>query len=133
MRSVTTRLLLVRHARPAVPWDSHPDSGLDATGRAQADALATDLGAGPARPLVVSPLRRTRETAAPLAALWGVEPDVRSAVGEIPAPTGANLEKNILEMARRYTESIESYVKAYPDQWVWMHDRWRTRPPGEAS
>jgi Kdo2-lipid IVA lauroyltransferase/acyltransferase len=52
---------------------------------------------------------------------------------EIPAPTGAHPEKNILEMTRRYTESIESYVKAYPDQWVWMHDRWRTRPPDEAS
>jgi KDO2-lipid IV(A) lauroyltransferase len=52
---------------------------------------------------------------------------------QIPAPSGADAEKNILEMTRRYTESIESYVKAYPDQWVWMHDRWRTRPPDEKS
>ncbi len=50
----------------------------------------------------------------------------------IPEPTGADAEKNILEMTRRYTESIESYVKAYPDQWVWMHNRWRTRPEDEA-
>ena len=52
---------------------------------------------------------------------------------QIPPPIGADAEKNILEMTRRYTESIESYVKAYPDQWVWMHDRWRTRPKDEVS
>ncbi len=85
--AVTARLLLVRHARPTANWDSHPDSGLDPTGRSQAEALAADLGEGPPRPLVVSPLRRTRETAAPLAARWGIEPDVRPEVGEIPSPT----------------------------------------------
>jgi KDO2-lipid IV(A) lauroyltransferase len=34
-----------------------------------------------------------------------------------------------LETVRRYTEVIETYVKAYPDQWMWMHERWKTRPP----
>jgi KDO2-lipid IV(A) lauroyltransferase len=48
------------------------------------------------------------------------------------APTG-NPEKDVLEMVRRYTESVESYVKAYPDQWMWMHERWKTRPPGESK
>jgi KDO2-lipid IV(A) lauroyltransferase len=47
-------------------------------------------------------------------------------------PTG-DLEKDVLEITRRYTEVIESYVRAYPEQWVWMHERWRTRPPEEAS
>ena len=49
---------------------------------AVADALAA---AGPC-PIVVSPLRRTRETAAPLAVRWGVEPVVEPGVGELAAP-----------------------------------------------
>jgi KDO2-lipid IV(A) lauroyltransferase len=50
---------------------------------------------------------------------------------EIPLPSGADMEKKVLETVRRYTEVIESFVRAYPDQWVWMHERWRTRPEGE--
>ena len=42
-------------------------------------------------------------------------------------------EKDILETTRRYTEAVEAYVKAYPDQWMWMHERWKTRPPGEGA
>ncbi len=28
---------------------------------------------------------------------------------------------------------LESVVREYPDQWLWIHRRWKTRPPGEAS
>ena len=83
---MSKRLLLVRHARPTANWNDHPDSGLDATGREQAAALAADLGPTGPRPLVSSPLLRTRETAAPLAARWGIEPEIRADVGEIPSP-----------------------------------------------
>lgn len=31
----------------------------------------------------------------------------------------------------RFTAVIEGYVRRYPDQWLWMHRRWKTRPPGE--
>jgi KDO2-lipid IV(A) lauroyltransferase len=31
----------------------------------------------------------------------------------------------------RFTEAIESYVRRFPDQWLWIHKRWKTRPPGE--
>lgn len=27
---------------------------------------------------------------------------------------------------------VESIVREYPDQWLWIHRRWKTRPPGEA-
>ena len=83
----TRRLLLVRHARPEANWSEHPDSGLDAVGRSQAAALADDLAPTGPRPLVCSPTLRTRETAAPLAARWNVEPEVDPAIGEIPSPT----------------------------------------------
>src|SRR5579872_3292753 len=30
-----------------------------------------------------------------------------------------------------FTKVIESYVRRYPDQWLWVHRRWKTRPEGE--
>jgi KDO2-lipid IV(A) lauroyltransferase len=31
----------------------------------------------------------------------------------------------------RFTAVIEEYVRKYPDQWLWVHKRWKTRPPGD--
>lgn len=36
-------------------------------------------------------------------------------------------EKDILENMARLTRVIESYVRRYPDQWAWLHRRWRDR------
>jgi broad specificity phosphatase PhoE len=81
------RLHLVRHGRAAAGWDADPDPGLDELGRAQAEEAARRLaGLGPL-PILCSPLRRTRETAAPLAVRWGVQPRLDARVGEIPSPT----------------------------------------------
>lgn len=27
---------------------------------------------------------------------------------------------------------LESVIREYPDQWLWIHRRWKTRPPGQA-
>lgn len=32
---------------------------------------------------------------------------------------------------RRIHAQLESVIRTYPDQWLWMHRRWKTRPPGE--
>src|ERR671917_1304276 len=31
----------------------------------------------------------------------------------------------------RFTAAIEEQVRRFPDQWLWIHKRWKTRPPGE--
>jgi broad specificity phosphatase PhoE len=88
------RVYMIRHGRPAAVWgdEGAADPGLDAEGRAQAEAAADALLALPAeerpRLVVSSPLRRCRETAAPLAARLGVEVLIEPAVAEIPTPQG---------------------------------------------
>jgi KDO2-lipid IV(A) lauroyltransferase len=40
---------------------------------------------------------------------------------------------DIRENTQRFTRVIENYVRRYPDQWLWLHRRWNTRPPGEPA
>ena len=42
-------------------------------------------------------------------------------------------EADALANTAMFTKVIESYVTRYPDQWLWVHRRWKTRPPGEPS
>ncbi len=32
-----------------------------------------------------------------------------------------------------FTKIIEDYARRYPDQWLWIHRRWKTRPEGAPS
>ena len=47
------------------------------------------------------------------------------------ARTG-NEEADVVENTARFMRVVEEYIRAYPDQWLWAHKRWKTRPPGEA-
>jgi Kdo2-lipid IVA lauroyltransferase/acyltransferase len=40
-------------------------------------------------------------------------------------------EQDALTNTATFTAAIEAYVRRYPDQWLWMHRRWKTRPAGE--
>jgi len=44
-----------------------------------------------------------------------------------------NSPENIRELTQAITNVVEKYVRLYPEQWLWIHKRWNTRPPGEKS
>ena len=88
-----SRLFLVRHGRAAAGWGDDPDPGLDDIGRAQAEAMAEALAPLGPMPIVVSPLRRTRETAAVLERRWSRTALVDPGVGEIESPTADLAER----------------------------------------
>ena len=49
-----------------------------------------------------------------------------------PANTG-DRKQDIALTTAAYTAEIEKIIRQYPDQWMWIHRRWKTRPPGEAE
>jgi Kdo2-lipid IVA lauroyltransferase/acyltransferase len=42
-------------------------------------------------------------------------------------------DADIVANTQLFTTVIEDFVKRYPDQWLWVHRRWKTRPPGQPS
>jgi len=42
-------------------------------------------------------------------------------------------EADVVANTALFTKIIEDYVRRYPDQWLWVHRRWKTRPSGEKS
>ena len=40
-------------------------------------------------------------------------------------------EDDIIANTAKFTKVIETFIRQYPDQWLWVHRRWKTRPPGE--
>ncbi|HLK13002.1 MAG TPA: lysophospholipid acyltransferase family protein [Candidatus Binatia bacterium] len=42
-----------------------------------------------------------------------------------------DLEADVREATRRFSALFEEMVRRYPEQWLWMHKRWKTRPEGE--
>lgn len=89
--SGSTELFLVRHgesapARADVPfplWDGHADPDLSVEGRQHAECVALRLRAERLDAIYVSPLRRTAQTAAPLARVLGLTPRVAVDLREV--------------------------------------------------
>jgi KDO2-lipid IV(A) lauroyltransferase len=47
---------------------------------------------------------------------------------EIPMRITGDEEKDVVYNTQVLTNFIEDQVRKHPDQWVWMHERWKTRP-----
>ena len=43
-----------------------------------------------------------------------------------------NDEQDIVTNTQICTTAIEEWIRRFPEQWLWVHRRWKTRPPGDA-
>ncbi len=50
---------------------------------------------------------------------------------EIPLIRTGDFKEEVIINTARFTKVIEDYARRYPDQWLWVHKRWHTRPVGE--
>jgi KDO2-lipid IV(A) lauroyltransferase len=54
-----------------------------------------------------------------------IEPPVK--VGET-----RNRMETLAQLTQGWSAVVESYIRRYPDHWVWMHRRWKTKPMASA-
>jgi len=47
------------------------------------------------------------------------------------ARTNSDEDADVRENTARFTKVVGDYARRHPDQWLWVHKRWKTRPPGE--
>ncbi len=48
---------------------------------------------------------------------------------EIPLIQTGQKEHDIQANTLKYNQAIEAFVRRYPEQWLWVHRRWKNRPP----
>jgi len=84
--------------------------------------------AGPARLAL-----RTGAAVVPALVLWDAQLGKYRLRFEPPVELSrtGDLEQDVLANTARFTQVIESYIQRCPDQWLWVHRRWRTRPPNQ--
>lgn len=76
---------------------------------------------------------RTNAMIVPMCGVWDeAEKKYKVIHGDVilPARTG-NRQQDIIDTTAAMTLGMEKFVRAYPEQWLWIHKRWKTRPPGE--
>ena len=78
---------------------------------------------------------KTDAVVIPTCAVWNKERKRYFFHGDPPVElvrTG-NHDKDIEVNTARFAEAVERMIRLYPDQWLWIHKRWKTRPEGEAD
>ncbi|MDD5677565.1 MAG: lysophospholipid acyltransferase family protein [Kiritimatiellae bacterium] len=76
------------------------------------------------------------QTGAPVLPVFMLrEPDGRHRVCVFdPLPPPPRADKEAIRFATQaYTTIIERFVRAHPEQWIWLHRRWRTQPVEETK
>ncbi len=100
-------LLLIRHGLPLrvqTPDGTPADPALSPTGRTQAECVANVLARESIDRIYSSPLRRARETAAPLAAMHGLEIDIEHRIREFDADADEYIP-------------LEELKRSHPERW----------------
>jgi lauroyl/myristoyl acyltransferase len=63
----------------------------------------------------------------------GFAPRFRISARDLSAAAGGpgSEEDRARTLVRAYLGAVEDAVRARPEQYLWMHRRWKCRPPGE--
>jgi KDO2-lipid IV(A) lauroyltransferase len=81
------------------------------------------------------PARVARKTAVPIVlglVIWDAKlKKYRLRFDSVPWLRREDPEEEVLANTANFTRLIEEYVRRYPEQWLWVHRRWKSRPPGE--
>jgi KDO2-lipid IV(A) lauroyltransferase len=76
-----------------------------------------------------APADLTLRTGAPTVVVFlqrGEDGRYRLSGEQLEVPRSGDAEADVVELTRRYSEAIETAVRRAPEQWVWMHQRWKT-------
>ncbi len=78
---------------------------------------------------------RTGAMILPMAGVWDASTQRYRAVHGrlIEAVDTGNRAADVLATTAAFTAEVENLVRQYPEQWLWIHKRWKTRPAGQAS
>lgn len=78
---------------------------------------------------------RTGAVVLPGYLLWDEAAQIHRLHFEPPIETihTGNQKEDVQANTARYTQALEAVIRRQPEQWLWIHRRWRTRPPGEAE
>jgi Kdo2-lipid IVA lauroyltransferase/acyltransferase len=76
---------------------------------------------------------RTEAAVLPVFAPWDRERQCfLLKIGEpLTVTRSSDNEDDVRCLTQLFTSVVEKYVRRYPDQWLWIHRRWKTRPSGE--
>jgi Kdo2-lipid IVA lauroyltransferase/acyltransferase len=99
------------------------------------EAIFVDfMGVPAATTFVVAKMAvRLKTPLVPVFAPWSEEKGKYLLIVEpaIPVETTGDEEEDIRQLTIKFTQRIENQIRQYPGQWLWVHKRWKTRPPGE--
>jgi KDO2-lipid IV(A) lauroyltransferase len=42
-------------------------------------------------------------------------------------------ERDVRQLTEKFTNVVEDQIRRHPDQWLWIHKRWRTQPKGQPN
>lgn len=51
----------------------------------------------------------------------------------VSVPSSGDEAADILQLTQAMTNVVEDNVRRYREQWLWIHRRWKTRPPGDSA
>src|SRR5215207_3775968 len=99
------------------------------------EAIFVDFfGVPAATTFVVAKLAvRTNTPLVPFFAPWSEEKGKYLLIVEPPilAECTGDEEADVRRVTTEVTRRAENQIRQYPGQWLWIHKRWKTRPPGE--